>query len=296
MKLSEAFAKYQREEVLAMNYSHNTFRAYENSAKAALKYFGDINVKKLDIPDIHDYYLYLTENISKNTARRYLLNLRTVLKYCRNLGINVVNPAKIRSPRPEKKVARFITEEEYQHFLECAGRSIRGYCNENRIRNVLIIKMLYDTGLRVSELCALNRDSIHNRQFVVVGKSKEPRPCFITVELEQLLDEYLSTRQDTNPALFISNQNKERITTHNVQRIFRIVSQKAHMGVITPHTLRHSYATKLLDNGADIRAVSALLGHQNIATTQIYTHVTDRLLRNVYDTFIGQKTVSFPQV
>ncbi len=283
MKLSEAFAKYQQNEVIAMNYSINTYRAYENTRKSAIKFFDDINVKRINIDMIHEYYLYLIENISKNTARHYLSNLKVVLRYCRKRGLKTVNPDEIKIPREEKKIARFISEEEYQKFIEAAGQSVRGYCKKNLIRNVLIIKMLYETGLRVSELCALDRNSIYERQFVVIGKSKEPRVCFITEELNSLINDYLIDREDNNPALFIADQNGQRITTHNVQRIFRNVSKKAGVGTVTPHTLRHSFATRFIEKGIDIRIVSTLLGHQNLSTTQIYTHVTNSLLKKAYD-------------
>ena len=283
MKISEAFAKYQRNEVMAMNLSPNTYRAYGNTCKSVVRYFGDIGIRKLTLDRIHSYYLHLIDEISKNTARHYLSNLKVVLRYCRKRGFRTVNPDEIRIPREEKKVTRFITEDEYQKFLAFAGQQRRGYSHNNLARNVLVIKMLYETGLRVSELCALNRNSIHNREFVVIGKSKDPRVCFITKELEDLLNEYLSTRKDNNPALFIADQNGNRITPHNVQRIFRNISKKAGVGVVTPHTLRHSFATRFLENGVDIRIVSTLLDHQNLSTTQIYTHVTDSLLKRAYD-------------
>lgn len=289
MKISEAFDKYEKDEILAMNYSINTYRTYLNTSRVVIKYFGDINIKKIDIENIHDFYLFLIKRISKNTARRYISNFRLVLRYCRKRGLRVMNPDEIKTPREEKKVARFITHDEFNRFIAIASQPMRGYCSENRVRNVLIIKMLYETGLRVGELCALNRDSIHDRQFVVIGKSKEPRPCYITKEIEEMIEEYLSMRQDNNEALFIANQNGLRITSHNIERIFRNISKKAGMGIITPHTLRHSYATRFLESGVDIRIVSALLGHQNISTTQNYTHVTDSVLRQAYEITMERK-------
>lgn len=283
MKISEAFAKYQKNEVMAVNYSLNTLKAYQNTAKIVIKYFGDQNIKKIKIEQINNFYLYLTDRMSKNTARRYITNFRSVIRYCRKCGLKVLNPDEIKTPREEKRVARFISEDEVKLFINAAAESRRGYSQMNRIRNVLIIKMLFSTGLRVSELCALNRNSIHNRQFVVIGKSKDPRPCYITEELQNLIEEYLALRTDNSDALFVSNLYGERVTTHNVQEIFRRISKKAGIGTVTPHTLRHSYATKFLEHGVDIRIVSALLGHQSISTTQTYTHVTDYLLKRTYD-------------
>lgn len=283
MKISEAFAKYQRNEVLAMNYSQNTLRAYENTARSFIKYFGDCNIKRLNLDSINDYYLNLIKTTSKNTARHYLSNLKAVLKFCRRRGIKTVDPDEIRLPRSEKKAAHFINEKQYKIFLAAVDKPIRGYNSKNRMRNVLIVKMLYETGLRISELCALNRDSIRDRQFVVIGKSKEPRVCFITEELEAMINNYLDTRDDDNEALFISDLYKERLTTHNVQEIFRRLSKRSGIGHVTPHTLRHSYATRFLEKGVDIRIISTLLGHQNVATTQTYTHVTNCLLKQTYD-------------
>lgn len=283
MKISDAFAKYQRNEVMAMNLSPNTYRAYDNTAKSVIRYFGNISIRKLTLDGIHSYYLHLIDEISKNTARHYLSNLKVVLRYCRKCGLRTVNPDEIKIPRGEKKVARFITKDEYQKFLAFTGQRKRGYSHKNLARNVLIVKMLYETGLRVSELCALNRNSIHNREFIVIGKSKDPRVCFITEELEELLADYLDSRDDNNPALFIADQNGNRITPHNVQRIFRNISKRAGVGVVTPHTLRHSFATRFIENGVDIRIVSSLLGHQSLSTTQIYTHVTNSLLKKAYD-------------
>lgn len=282
MKISEAFAKYERDEVMAVNYSINTYKTYKNTSKAVIKYFGDVNIKKINIDGVHGFYLHLVSTVSKNTARRYVSNFRVVLRFCRKRGLKVMNPDEIRTPREEKKVARFISHNEFEQFLYAAEQPQRGYCRENLVRNALIIRMLYETGLRVSELCALNRDSIHDRQFVVVGKSKDPRPCYITENLEAMINEYLEMRKDDNMALFVANQNGLRITPHNIQRVFRNVSKKAGIGIVTPHTLRHSYATRFLEHGIDIRIVSALLGHQNLSTTQKYTHVTDYLLRQAY--------------
>ena len=283
MKISEAFAKYERDEVMALNYSVNTYKVYKNTSKAVIRYFGDKNIKKIDIDGVHEFYLDLTKRVSKNTARRYISNLRAVIKFCRRRGMRVMNPDEIRTPRAEKKIARFISPEEFNRFLRAAEQPVRGYCKENLVRNVIIIKMLYETGLRVGELCSLNRNSIHDRQFAIAGKSKDPRPCYITGELETMLNDYLKTRKDGDVALFVANQNGLRITPHNIQRVFRNVSKKAGIGTVTPHTLRHSYATRFLQNGIDIRIVAALLGHQNLSTTQTYTHVTDYLLKQAYD-------------
>ena len=143
--------------------------------------------------------------------------------------------------------------------------------------------MLFYTGLRIGELCALNRDSIRDREFTVVGKSKDPRLCFITKDLEQDIHNYLEMRHDDSAALFVANENGRRINPGNVQRIFRLAAKKAKLSKVTPHTMRHSFATRMLEEGVDIRYVAELLGHQDLNTTKRYTHVKDCQLKRIYE-------------
>jgi len=295
MKISEAFADYQRIGIRGRGCSANTDRAYEYTKRVMVEYFGDVNIRKLKLEDVSNFYLDLTEPragtahqriISKNTARAYVSKLRTVLRFCQKRGLKVVDPDEIALPRLEKKVARFVDYQQYEAFLKEIGRPRRGYSNLNRVRNVLICKMLFNTGLRVGELCALDRDSIRNRQFVVIGKSKDPRPCFITREIEKDVEDYLAMRHDNNPALFVANETGKRITPHNVQNVFRRTARATGLTKVTPHTLRHSYATRLLEDGVDIRYVAAFLGHQSLDTTRRYTHVRDFKMYQIYQNVI----------
>lgn len=287
MKIHEAFAEYRRHEVLAMNYSPSTFQSYLNAEKKVIAHFGNIDVSAIDIDGVHELYLDMIHNCCSDTARSYLSKLRVVLRYCRNHGEKTIDPDEIKLPRREKKVARFLTDKEYTRFMSEISRSHRGYKNIDRYRNTLIAEMLFVTGLRVSELCALDRDSICNRQFVVVGKSKEPRVCFITRDVERKIDCYLSMRTDTNRALFVDQNTSERIKARNVQRVFRRVSKESGISGCTPHTMRHSFATYMIEDGVDIRFVAAMLGHQSLQTTQRYTHIRDAKLQQVYENAMG---------
>lgn len=283
MKISEAFIAYRKNEILALGKSPKTNESYIYAEKIAISYFGDINIRKISIERIHDFYLWMSINHAKNTARGYICNLRSVLAYCQRKGMRgIVDAEQIKTPQREKKSADFLTVDEFSRFLAELDRPVKGYSKLNRERNVLIAKMLFMTGLRIGELCALNRNSIVNRQFSVVGKSKNPRPCFITKELEQDIKIYLEHRQDNSPALFVANQTGERITKGIIQSVFR----RASLGFgrrVTPHTLRHSYATRLVDDGVDIRFVAELLGHQSLETTQKYTHIRDYRLHQIYE-------------
>lgn len=287
MKIHEAFAEFRRHEVLAMNYSPSTFESYLNAEKKAIAYFGDIPISAIDIDKVHEYYLGMLHTCCPDTARSYLSKLRVVLRYCRNHGENTIDPEQIKLPRREKKVARFLTLQEYSKFMNEIDRSHRGYKNVDRYRNTLVAEMLFVTGLRINELCALNRDSISNRQFVVVGKSKEPRVCFITEEVENKIKHYLSMRTDSNCALFVDHITGERVKARNIQRVFRRVSRSSGISACTPHTMRHSFATYMVEEGVDIRFVAALLGHQSLQTTQKYTHIRDAKLQQIYESTMG---------
>ena len=287
MKISQAFANYRKYEVAAMGYSDRTYQVYINAEKAVIKSLGDIEVEDITIDTIHEFYLDSAQVRSRNTTRSYVSKLKCVIRFCNIRGLKTINPEEIKMPRLEKKVARFITVEEFNRFLREIARPRHGYKRIDRVRNVLITEILFSTGLRISELCALNRDSIRDRQFEIVGKSKEPRPGFITKHIEKMIEEYLSMRTDSNRALFVNDVDKTRLSTRSVQRIFRRASLQSGVHSVTPHTLRHSYATLLVEDGVDIRFVAELLGHQNLATTQKYTHMRNHTLRNIYEKTVG---------
>lgn len=293
MKLSEAFFEYRRIEIQGRGCSLKTDEGIKYAGNVAIQFFGDVNIKRIGAREASDFYLNLTTNccrktggrtvVSQNTARSYMMVLRAVIRFCYKRGVKTVNPNEIVVPKREKKYARFIDTDQYYKLIREVSRPKRGYAKINRARNELIFKMLFYTGLRIGELCALNRDSIRNREFTVIGKSKEPRLCFITKDLEQDIQRYLKMRHDTSPALFISNENGRRINPGNVQRIFRLAAKNAHLSKVTPHTMRHSFATRMLEEGVDIRYVAELLGHQDLNTTKRYTHVKNCQLKQIYE-------------
>lgn len=289
MKISEAFEKFRQIEIRGRGCAPATDMGYHYTCKVVVEYFGDLNIKKLKLGDISSFYLSLIEpsldekrQVSRNTASEYVSKLRSVIRFCRKQGIKVINPDDIRIPKPEKKYARFIMADDYERFLAEVSRPRRGYCALNRQRNIVITKMLFFTGLRISELCALNKGQIKDRQFAVVGKSKDPRPCFITKDIENEINKYLNMRSDDNPALFIANETGERIRPGIVRQVFRETSKRIGAERITPHTMRHSFATRMIEEGVDIRYVAAFLGHQSLNTTKRYTHVRDYKMRQIY--------------
>lgn len=233
------------------------------------------------------------ERLSALTQSYHLIALRGFLKYLAKRGIHSLDPSLVDLPRAAKKQVTFLHFDEVERLL--AEIPID---TETGLRDRAIIELLFSGGLRVSELCNLNRDSINlaRREFMVRGKGKKDRPIFIDQTTADHLEEYLSARSDTLPALFLNNSSNQnipdtsgdfrRLSPRSVERIIQKYARLAGITKhVTPHTLRHSFATDLLMNGADLRSVQSLLGHTNIATTQIYTHITDPHLKEVHEKF-----------
>ena len=147
-----------------------------------------------------------------------------------------------------------------------------------------IVKLILATGLRISEVCKLDLGDIKNKQFTVTGKSKEPRLCFVTQDVEDAIDDYLAIRHDwSSRALFVSYLTGKRVTPNNIQGVFRRVCESSgKFKGVHPHTLRHSFATRMLEHGMDLRYIAELMGHQSIETTRIYTHYSNARLRSEY--------------
>ena len=229
------------------------------------------------------------ERLSALTQSYHLIALRGFFKYLAKRGIKSLDPSLIDLPRAAKKQVTFLHFDEIERLLAEIPLD-----TESGLRDRAIIELLFSGGLRVSELCGLNRDSINleRREFMVRGKGKKDRPIFIDKSTAECIEEYLNMRTDTLPALFLNNSANQQIpsTSGDFRRltprsIERIVQKYTRLAGITKHTMRHSFATDLLMNGADIRSVQSLLGHANISTTQIYTHITDPHLKEVHEKF-----------
>lgn len=269
VKISEAFRDYREYEILMGGLSNKTDEAYGNCQKLMTNYFGDVQIESLELSDIRNFFEHLREWQRPDTARANLVCLRCVLRYQRRRGVDVIDPDNIRVPKREKRMVTYLTEEEQRLFINVIAKPKRGYKESNRLRNIAIAELMLATGLRVGEVCRLNRNSIKNRQFTVIGKSKEPRIVFVTDKAKEAIDKYLATRNDNNPAMFVSHMNSKRIKPNNIQRIFRRACDDSNFENVHPHTLRHSFATRMLDHGMDIRYIAELMGHQSLDTTKI---------------------------
>ena len=298
--LSELSLDYLEHIEVERGRSSRTAENYGHYLERLVEFAGDIEVDKITMELIRKYRLWLNryendngETLSTTTQAYHLIALRGFLTYLVRRDIASLSPEKIDLPKTVRKQVTFLTYDEVMRLLEI----IPDGGSQTELRDRAIIELLFSSGLRVSELTELNRDHINTkrREFVVRGKGQKDRPIFISPRAAESIETYLSARSDDLPALFLNNsRNNQSGTSGNYRRlsprsIQRLVANYARLAGITkrvtPHTMRHSYATNLLMNGADIRSVQAMLGHSDISTTQVYTHVTDQHLKEVYDKF-----------
>ena len=244
---------------------------------------------------VRNFRLWLNrKELKKKTQNYYLISLRVFLKYLAKLGIKSLPAERIELAKIGQRELDLITEEELARLLEAPkGNDLK------TLRDKAILELLFSTGLRVSELCSLNRDHITDAragEFSVRGKGDKIRVVFISDSAQKAIKDYLNKRTDTEEALFISInrspssiQRVSRLDRRTIERIVKFYAIKAGIAKkVTPHVIRHCFATDLLSNGADLRSVQYLLGHSSITTTQIYTHITDKQLREVHKAFHGK--------
>lgn len=231
--------------------------------------------------------------MKRNTQNYYLIALRHFLKYLSKREIPAMAPNKIELAKLQERHIDFLTQAELVRLFETVSSS-----DEKSLRDKAILELLFSTGLRVSELCSLTRDlNLDNDEFSIRGKGEKVRVVFLSDSAKDAIRNYLKVRKDLGDKLFAgthSNKKEEKytndLTPRSIQRMIKQYAAKAGiMKNVTPHTLRHSFATDLLGNGADIRSVQIMLGHSNINTTQIYTHVTDSQLKNIHKKFHSKK-------
>jgi site-specific recombinase XerD len=253
--------------------------------------------KPADITDsmVHKYRVHLSQNtdekghfLERKTQNYYMIALRGFLRYLAKKDVTSLSAEKIELGKPNARSIDFLTIEEIDRLI----KSTEGMSFATS-RNRAILLLLFSSGLRISELINLNRGNIDlkRKEFSVIGKGSKIRIVFISDGAKGAIEYYLNKRKDIDPALFVRLPKKNdfsdlRITARSIQRIVAQCAKEAGiLKKVTPHVLRHSFATNLLQNGADIRSVQALLGHSSINTTQIYTHVTNEGLKDVYNKF-----------
>ncbi len=243
------------------------------------------------------------ETLSRKTQNYYLIAIRAFLKYLARQEIKSMPSERIELAKVPERSLDLITDAELHRLLEVTKTSAKGseIGDIKTLRDSAILELLFSTGLRVSELCSLSRDiDLSTDELSIRGKGSKVRVVFISDYAKKVLKEYLAKRKDLDNALFVqiskNGKSMEKrgkslgLTRRSVERIVKYYTIKAGISKkVTPHTMRHLFATDLLSNGADLRSVQALLGHANIGTTQIYTHVTDKHLRDIHKKYHNKK-------
>jgi len=286
---------------IEQNRSQKTISNYDHYLTRLIDFAGDIKVSDIDNELIRKWRLWLnrlgtstSDELQKTTQNYHLIALRSFLKFCAKRDIAALPADKVELAKTVRKQVTFLNEDELERMFKQPELN-----TQPGLRDRAILELLFSSGLRVSELVGLDRDHINLKrlEFMVRGKGQKDRPIFISPTAAAWIEAYLDKREDTAKPLFVRysgskkvdlSGNFHRLTVRSVQRL---VARYALLAGITkhvsPHTLRHSFATDLLMNGADLRSVQAMLGHSNISTTQIYTHVTDQHLKDIHKKFHG---------
>lgn len=303
--------------------SKKTLASYRRSLEKFFSFAGEIPPEKITLDLVKKYRLHLnrssndkngstsltTRELKKVTQNYHIIVLRSFLKFLAKNDIKTLAPEKIELAKTSIHEVNFLETDEVEQILNIdVGNPPDG--GARKARDKAILELLFSTGLRVSELTGLNRDSINFKkdEFSVRGKGDKTRVVFLSPRAKDALKDYLSLRKDPEEPLFISAPLRQpaspklqrgelagktppaRLSVRSVERLIKKYAVAAGITKkVTPHTLRHSFATDLLMNGADIRSVQVMLGHSSITTTQIYTHITNRQLREVHQAFHGKR-------
>lgn len=304
-RLKQQFLEYLE---IEKGRSLKTVAAYDRHLR---RFFSFAKISKpSEITDdlVRRYRLWLNRHpgrnhggLKKNSQNYHLIALRSFLQYLNKQRVDSLSPQRIELAKTPGRELEVLEPEELERLLAAPiSRGDDG--NEKGLRDQAILEVFFSTGLRVSELAALNRGEfdIKRGEFSVRGKGERVRIVFLSPTAQQTLSHYLAKRGDVAEPLFINHspgavkhKDRGRLTPRSIERLLRFYATKAGITKkVTPHTLRHSFATDLLRNGADLRSVQMLLGHANISTTQIYTHLTDRHLRDIHKHFHRKTTDS----
>ena len=291
--------------------SVKTIENYDHYLSVFLEFLKKDNPGDITDDNVRSFRLWLNrrpvgkqgQTVSRKTQNYYLIALRAFLKYLARQEIKTMPAERIELAKTTERSLDLITQEELSRILESPNGS-----DEKSLRDKAILELLFSTGLRVSELCSLPRDiNLRSDELSIRGKGGKVRVVFLSDEAKKCVKNYLDKRKDMNDGLFVRvNQDldkknakevkkssgrttidqKNNLDRRSIERIVKHYAIKAGVSrKVTPHTLRHLFATDLLSNGADLRSVQALLGHSSISTTQIYTHVTDKHLRDIHKKF-----------
>lgn len=281
-------------------------KTIENYDHYLSRYFEQMEIRKIsDISEqnVREFRLWLnrqkgtrSDSMKRRTQNYYMIALRAFLKFLRKRDLPAISPEKIELAKLPERQIDLMNSAELDRLMkapsEAAAKETDTHKKRSYLRDTAILEMLFSTGLRVSELCSLNSDiDLTRDELSVRGKGEKVRVVFLSPTAKDAVRAYLKARDDMEEALFVDGRPNalHRITPRDVQRHLKsYVARAGITSVVTPHTLRHAFATDLLSNGADIRSVQQLLGHASINTTQIYTHITDSHLKEIHRKYHGK--------
>ncbi len=277
-----------------------TIQNYEHYLTRFFTHMNIVSVSDITEEKVREFRLWLNrqpgtgpDTLKRRTQNYYLIALRSFLKFLRKRGIDGLSPEKIELAKVPERHLDLISSIELDRLLSAADGT-----GERGLRDRAILELLFSTGLRVSELCSLDTDlDLSRDSFSIRGKGEKVRVVFFSDVAKDAVRTYLKSRKDMEQALFVSvprsrntKASPSRLTPRSIELLIKTYAAKAGITKkVTPHVMRHSFATDLLNNGADIRSVQQLLGHASITTTQIYTHVTDAHLAQVHKQFHSRK-------
>jgi site-specific recombinase XerD len=292
--------------------SEKTVRNYDFYLRRFFGWAKEPDPQKITLDQVRNYRVYLNRYkdergiaLKKNTQNYHLIALRSFLKYLAKRDLKSLAPEKIELAKMPTRIVEFLESHELDRLLEAPTTDAQGLSRASgalpliKLRDKAVLELLFSTGLRVSELASLTKDMINLKrdEFTVRGKGDKPRVVFMSNAARFWIKEYLDRRHDTEPYVFINHdraaedrESERALTPRSVQRIVERYARKAGITKrITPHVIRHTFATDLLRNGADIRSVQEMLGHSSITTTQVYTRITDRHLHEIHEAFHDKK-------
>ncbi len=316
MNLGPLVVRFLEHAEIGKNQSKKTIENYHHYLQRFAKWMGEnVSPKAITVDTVQNYRLYLNrleddkgkQLLSVKTQNYHVIALRAFLKYLIKNDIPTLAPEKIDLSKIPERSVEYLSREELERLFDAVvkygGTDAKGAVGDHgaarAARDLAMLEMLYSTGLRVSELVSLNRAQVDlsRREFMVRGKGRKPRIVFLSGRAVEAVQSYLNLRDDNFEPLFLNYRHskngeditlgeKRRLSTVMVEYLVRTYARRA--GIIkkvTPHVLRHSFATEMLVNGADIRSVQEMLGHSSITTTQIYTHLTNKRLKEVHDKY-----------
>jgi len=299
MLIQRAIKEYLRHCRVSRSYSSNTLKSYQHYLQSFADWASENKLEKITdmkLEDIEDFQEHLHQDSVRGakTINYYLIAIRSMLKYLLSRDVDVLSPERLVLAKTPQRQVHFLETEEISKLLAAPEGK-----NLSELRDKAVLEVLYSTGLRVSELIGLKRANVNlqSGEFSIKGKGGKVRPVFLRDQAINSLKSYLSARQDRNPLLFIRHRSNPQydetaksLTSRSIQRLLKHYGARA--GIVkplSPHKLRHSFATELLRNGADLRSVQEMLGHSSITTTQIYTHVTNKNLKEIHQQFLNTK-------